>query len=284
MPLLRQALYAQNVNLYLAPTADGRDAWLSLLRTVGCEGRCFVMSANMCIPDKPVGPAFRSEYVVARRETDASPEGRRRTQRRRSCAITDDGFEVALPTPDVAAASPTRTRRTRRKSVLDEDGNEIVLCCDEEPRKEPEPVTEEDEVADDVDGMDLSPRQRPKVGAGRKRRKSVFDADGNEIVLCCDEDGTTNGTTRTTARGGTKTTARVAAPGFGSRGGSAIVSPFGDIVAGPQWDDDENITWADVDFEDCIRGRLDLDVGGSYARNDSFKFSVEGLDLSPLPY
>ena len=60
--------------------------------------------------------------------------------------------------------------------------------------------------------------------------------------------------------------------------------PLGELLGGPQWEDADGIVFADVDFEDCIRGRLDLDVAGSYSRNDSFKLKVDGLDLMALPY
>ncbi|KIM95219.1 hypothetical protein OIDMADRAFT_171380 [Oidiodendron maius Zn] len=143
MPLLRQSLYSQNVNLYLAPTADARDTWLPLMRTVACEGRCVVLSANQCMSRENL-PSW-------------------------------------------------------------------------------------------ITGGD----------AGLAREMVTED--------------------------------------FVSRGGSCIVSPLGQVLAGPLWEEEDGFLWADVDMEDCLRGRLDLDVGGHYSRSDSFHLSVEGLDLSPPP-
>ncbi len=45
MPMLRMAMYAKNVALYCAPTADDRDTWISSMQHIALEGRCFVLTA-----------------------------------------------------------------------------------------------------------------------------------------------------------------------------------------------------------------------------------------------
>jgi len=185
MPLLRHSLYSQNVNLYLAPTADARDTWLPLMQTVACEGRCVVLSANMCITKSNLPTWITGE------STDAMPR------------VNGHGSSHAS---------------LRKKSTVVDNGNEIVL---------PDPKT--------------SNQQAPTVEA---------KPDASEFVC---------------------------------RGGSCIISPSGEVISGPLWDVEDGLLTTDVDFDDCLRGRLDLDVGGSYSRSDSFKLTVEGLDLSPPP-
>lgn len=57
------------------------------------------------------------------------------------------------------------------------------------------------------------------------------------------------------------------------RGGSVIISPMGEILAGPLFDK-EGILTADLDMGEIIRGKFDFDVAGHYNRPDIFRFSV----------
>ncbi len=63
------------------------------------------------------------------------------------------------------------------------------------------------------------------------------------------------------------------------RGGSLIVSPLGDVLAGPAFDG-ETVLVADLDLREIIRGKYDFDVVGHYARPDIFRLHV---DESPKP-
>ena len=44
MPMLRMAMYSKGIEFYCAPTADDRETWLSTVRHIALEGRCFVLS------------------------------------------------------------------------------------------------------------------------------------------------------------------------------------------------------------------------------------------------
>lgn len=264
MPLLRQTLYAQNVNLYLAPTADNRDAWLSLMRTVAIEGRCFVASANMATrAPGAAAPASSAAATVpkvanlpdpfANGTPELSPRssavnGNGAGRSRRRSVPCGDGNEIILPDGGPRGTPPNQGRA--RNSVVYEDGNEIVLpekpvappprphrrssiiCTDGSEMRYP-PSISQWPSGPDPDDLDPEPAP-PKRPAGLSRPVAPAWSGSSK--------------------------------GWVSRGGSCILGPFGDVLAGPQWEDDEGIIYANLDFDDCIRGRLDLDTAGSYSR------------------
>lgn len=58
------------------------------------------------------------------------------------------------------------------------------------------------------------------------------------------------------------------------RGGSCIIGPLGEVLAGPDFNG-ETILYADIDLEQVVRGKFDFDVVGHYARSDIFSLSVD---------
>jgi nitrilase len=65
------------------------------------------------------------------------------------------------------------------------------------------------------------------------------------------------------------------------RGGSVILSPFGEILAGPLYDR-EGILTAELDLAEVARGKLDFDVVGHYARPDVFQLRVNEQPQPPV--
>jgi nitrilase len=61
MPMLRQAMYAQGVEVYCAPTVDDREAWQATMRHIALEGRCFVLAACQAMHRS----AYPADYATA---------------------------------------------------------------------------------------------------------------------------------------------------------------------------------------------------------------------------
>jgi len=248
MPLLRQSLYSQNVNLYLAPTADLRDTWLPLMRTIGCEGRAFVLSANQCVTRKNLPDWIRGDTASQKANVNHSTATSTNGVSRRRMSVrskTEDGHEINWP---ISPSNPPKATK------LGHHG--------------PTPSTES-AYFDEADEVPVS-NGKPSIISKTTENHEIVLPAAKSLV----KSGSALGTSSTSSQDDE----------FLSRGGSCIISPMGEILAGPLWEvEDGGVLTVEADFDDCERGRLDLDVAGSYSRNDSFQLTVRGLDLSPPP-
>ncbi|KAL8692373.1 MAG: hypothetical protein Q9218_002592 [Villophora microphyllina] len=270
MPLLRYSLYSQNVNLYLAPTADARDTWLPLMRTIACESRAYVLSANQCVRRKHLPPWIRG---ATSKEVENKPS-----------AMPDDGT-----TPGKASYS------------IENNARETITSSSTE---EPIPKTPQPTAADSAPGvvspspLRLGTTPSPVKQRTNRRRSSNITPIPDNHFLALPSDSTAIDDSEyhheedTRQNNTTDSTSSIHAKDddddeFISQGGSCIIGPSGNIIAGPLWEVEngaETLLIAhNIDFENCERGRLDLDVAGSYSRNDAFELRVQGLDLNPPP-
>ena len=85
MPLARSALYAQGVDIYIAPTYDAGERWLATMQHIAREGGCWVLGSGSAfqarhIPDSVPGKAElyadADEWVNAGDSVVVAPGGR----------------------------------------------------------------------------------------------------------------------------------------------------------------------------------------------------------------
>jgi len=67
------------------------------------------------------------------------------------------------------------------------------------------------------------------------------------------------------------------------RGGSAVISPLGEVLAGPLYGQ-EGTLFADLDLAEVARGKFDFDVVGHYARPDVFQLIVDERPAPPVTH
>ena len=65
------------------------------------------------------------------------------------------------------------------------------------------------------------------------------------------------------------------------RGGSVIISPFGEVLAGPLFDQ-EGMLFAELDLSEVVRAKFDFDVVSHYARPDVFQLVVNERPAMPV--
>ena len=65
------------------------------------------------------------------------------------------------------------------------------------------------------------------------------------------------------------------------RGGSAIIGPLGNVLAGPDFEG-ETILTADLDLNEIGRAKFDFDVVGHYSRPDVFQLVVNDEPMTAV--
>jgi nitrilase len=90
MPLARYSLYAQGVEVYIAPTYDSGDAWVGTMQHIAREGRCWVIGSGFAMRASDIPDDFPGR-------DDLYPDPEAWVNPGDSVVITPDGTIVIEP-------------------------------------------------------------------------------------------------------------------------------------------------------------------------------------------
>ena len=90
MPLARYALYAQGMEIHIAPTYDSGDEWIGTLQHIAREGRCWVISSGVALTNSDIPADFPEKETLY-------PEAEEWINPGDSCVIAPGGDLVAGP-------------------------------------------------------------------------------------------------------------------------------------------------------------------------------------------
>ncbi|PYH89683.1 carbon-nitrogen hydrolase [Aspergillus ellipticus CBS 707.79] len=248
MPLVRESLYMQGVEVFLAlgdpgcEDQDGEGVWEAVVRTISVEGRVVVLGVN----GGGMSRTGEGGGVGKKEGRDGGVDGGRRTGGSFGDGVWFGGGGSAIgyggfggTTSGDAAVDPIcipPNPRLRKRSVTVEGPHEIVWP---EGRGAAEVIS-----AEDGPGPGPGPGPKDELAGSKEEESGAKPQAETEYV---------------------------------SRGSSCIVGPLGEILAGPSCGvSTDGLLVREVDLEDCIRARMDL---GS-CPGDAFRLTVEKLDLS----
>ena len=113
MPLARYSLYAQGVDLYLAPTWDSSDIWQSTLQHIAREGGCYVVGVASCIYGKDIPTNFPHREQIFPDETECINPGKASVYAPGGRCISEpQGGEERLFYVEINPAAAAKARRS----------------------------------------------------------------------------------------------------------------------------------------------------------------------------
>jgi nitrilase len=75
MPLARYSLFAQNIDIFVAPTWDSGDTWLASMRHIAREGGCWVLSTATAIEGRDIPDSFPQRDSLFKDDEWINPGG-----------------------------------------------------------------------------------------------------------------------------------------------------------------------------------------------------------------